>query len=63
MVDEPDRFMRSIDESGFWEVKLFYETGTRVWYASNPELNKDKYHRKYSNSQSSCKLRVVTKNA
>ncbi|AGL61871.1 hypothetical protein L336_0161 [Candidatus Saccharimonas aalborgensis] len=41
IVDEPDRFMRSIDESGFWEVKLFYETGTRVWYASNPELNKD----------------------
>lgn len=41
IVDEPDRFMRSIDESGFWEVKLFYETGTRVWYASNPELNRD----------------------
>ena len=40
IVDEPDRFMRSIDESGYWKI-LFLSAGVKVWYASNPELNKD----------------------
>ena len=40
IVDEPDRFMRSIDESGYWKV-LFLTAGVKVVYASNPELNKD----------------------
>lgn len=40
IVDEPDRFMRSIDESGYWKV-MFHTLDVRVWYASNPELNND----------------------
>lgn len=40
IVDEPDRFMRSIDESGYWKI-LFLTAEVKVWYASNPELNKD----------------------
>lgn len=40
IVDEPDRFMRSIDESGYWKI-MFHTVGVQVWYASNPELNKD----------------------
>lgn len=40
IVDEPDRFMRSIDESGYWKV-MFLTIGVKVIYASNPELNKD----------------------
>ncbi|MBH2007290.1 recombinase family protein [Candidatus Saccharibacteria bacterium] len=39
IVDEPDRFMRSIDEASYFEV-LFRQSGVTVWYASNPELNK-----------------------
>ncbi len=39
IVDEPDRFMRSIDEAAFFEV-LFRQSGVEVWYASDPELNK-----------------------
>lgn len=39
IVDEPDRFMRSIDEAAFFEV-TFKELGVVVWYASDPELNK-----------------------
>ena len=39
IVDEPDRFMRSIDEAAYFEV-LFRELGVTVWYASDPELNK-----------------------
>jgi len=39
IVDEPDRFMRSIDEAAFFEV-TFRELGVTVWYASDPELNK-----------------------
>lgn len=38
IVDEPDRFMRSIDEAAFFEVS-FRNLGVTVWYASNPELN------------------------
>ena len=39
IVDEPDRFMRSIDEAAYFEV-TFRELGVTVWYASDPELNK-----------------------
>lgn len=38
IVDEPDRFMRSIDEAAFFEV-TFMKFGVTVWYASDPELN------------------------
>lgn len=40
IVDEPDRFMRSINEAMYFEV-LFQKLGVRVWYASDPDLNKD----------------------
>lgn len=40
IVDEPDRFMRSIDESGYWKT-MFLTIGVRVFCASNPGLNKD----------------------
>lgn len=39
IVDEPDRFMRSIDEAAYFEV-TFKQLGVKVWYASDPELNK-----------------------
>lgn len=39
IVDEPDRFMRSINEAAFFEV-TFEQLGVKVWYASDPELNK-----------------------
>lgn len=39
VVDEPDRFMRSIDEAAYFEV-TFRQLGVTVWYASDPELNK-----------------------
>lgn len=39
IVDEPDRFMRSIDEAAFFEV-TFRQLGVTVWYASDPDLNK-----------------------
>lgn len=39
IVDEPDRFMRSIDEAAYFEV-TFRRLGVTVWYASDPELNK-----------------------
>ena len=38
IVDEPDRFMRSIKEANFFEV-LFEQLGVRIWYASDPDLN------------------------
>lgn len=39
IVDDPDRFMRSIDEAMYFEVS-FRTLGVEVWYACNPELNK-----------------------
>ncbi len=39
IVDEPDRFMRSMDEALYFEV-VFKELGVQVWYASDPDLNK-----------------------
>jgi DNA invertase Pin-like site-specific DNA recombinase len=40
IVDEPDRFMRSINEASYFEV-LFEILGVKVWYASESGLNKD----------------------
>ena len=40
IVDEPDRFMRSIDEAMYFEV-VFRELGVKVYYANDPELNTD----------------------
>lgn len=39
-VDEPDRFMRSIEEAFYFEVE-FGKLGVKVWYASDNELNSD----------------------
>jgi len=39
IVDEPDRFMRSIDEAAYFEV-TFRQLGVTVYYASDPDLNK-----------------------
>ncbi|NCU38346.1 recombinase family protein [Candidatus Saccharibacteria bacterium] len=38
IVDEPDRFMRSVDEGIYFEV-VFSQIGVKVWYASDPVLN------------------------
>ena len=38
IVNEPDRFMRSIDEAMYFEVE-FKKRGVTVWYAGDPELN------------------------
>ncbi len=38
IVDEPDRFMRSVDEGIYFEV-VFAQLGVKVWYASDPILN------------------------
>lgn len=38
MVDEPDRFMRSMDEAIFFEF-TFRSIGVNVWYASDSILN------------------------
>jgi DNA invertase Pin-like site-specific DNA recombinase len=40
IVDEPDRFMRSIDEAFYFEV-LFRGLGVKLWYACDPMLNTD----------------------
>ena len=38
VVDEPDRFMRSVDEAFYFEV-VFRQLNVTVWYASDPNLN------------------------
>jgi DNA invertase Pin-like site-specific DNA recombinase len=42
LIDEPDRFMRSIDEAFYFEVE-FSKHSVKVWYASDPELNSDNH--------------------
>lgn len=42
LIDEPDRFMRSIDEAFYFEVE-FSKHNVKVWYASDPELNSDNH--------------------
>ncbi len=38
IVDEPDRFMRFIDEAFYFEVE-FRQLGVKLWYASDDNLN------------------------
>jgi len=45
IVDEPDRFMRSIDEAYYIEMQ-FKLIGVRVWYASDDDLNSDQLQAK-----------------
>lgn len=45
IVDEPDRFMRSIDEAYYIEMQ-FKLIGVKVWYASDDDLNSDQLHAK-----------------
>ena len=40
IVDEPDRFMRSVEEAYYIEMQ-FKLIGVRVWYASDDDLNSD----------------------
>lgn len=40
IIDEPDRFMRSIDEAMYLEME-FKLLGVKVWYASDDDLNND----------------------
>lgn len=40
IVDEPDRFMRSVNEAMYFEV-VFEQLGVKVWYASDAALNGD----------------------
>lgn len=41
VVDEVDRFMRSVPEMFYWITKFHEEVGVKVYFASNPELNSD----------------------
>ncbi|HEU5187955.1 MAG TPA: recombinase family protein [Candidatus Saccharimonadales bacterium] len=41
IVDEIDRFMRSIDEMFYFEVLFRESVGVKVWYAEDPDLNSD----------------------
>ena len=41
IVDEVDRFMRSVSEMFYWITKFKEEAGVTVYFASNPELNTD----------------------
>lgn len=40
IVDEVDRFMRSVKELFYYEVE-FEKLGVKVWYATQPDLNSD----------------------
>lgn len=46
IVHEVDRFMRSVDELFYFEVRFREEVGVRIIYASQPELNTDDYKAK-----------------
>ena len=41
IVDEVDRFMRSVEETFYWRVRFKSEAGVKMLVASNPELNKE----------------------
>jgi DNA invertase Pin-like site-specific DNA recombinase len=41
IVDEIDRFMRSIDEMFYFEVLFRESVGVKIWYAGDPALNSD----------------------
>lgn len=63
LIDEPDRFMRSIKEAFYFETE-FEKFDVKVWYASDPELNNDnlmaKMYRfmKYFNAEGSNEERI-----
>lgn len=40
LVDEPDRFMRSVNEATYIEMEFSF-IGVKVWYASDNDLNSD----------------------
>lgn len=40
IIDEPDRFMRSVEEAFHFEVE-FRQRGVEIWYASDDQLNTD----------------------
>lgn len=40
ILDEPDRFKRSVEEAMYFEVE-FKKLGVKVWYACDDELNSD----------------------
>lgn len=46
IVHEVDRFMRSVDELFYFEVRFREEAGVRIIYASQPELNTNNYQSK-----------------
>lgn len=46
IVHEVDRFMRSVDELFYFEVRFREEVGVKIIYASQPELNTDDYKAK-----------------
>jgi DNA invertase Pin-like site-specific DNA recombinase len=46
LVHEVDRFMRSVDELFYFEVRFRNEVGVKIIYASQPELNTDDYRAK-----------------
>lgn len=46
LVHEVDRFMRSVDELFYFEVRFREEVGVRIIYASQPELNTDDHKAK-----------------
>ena len=46
IVHEVDRFMRSVDELFYFEVRFREEVGVKIIYASQPELNTDDHKAK-----------------
>ena len=39
IIDEPDRFMRSVDEAFYWETEFRERVGVQIYYASDDTLN------------------------
>lgn len=46
LVHEVDRFMRSVDELFYFEVRFKHEVGVKIIYASQPELNTSDHNAK-----------------
>ncbi len=46
LVHEVDRFMRSVDELFYFEVRFRNEVGVKIIYASQPQLNTDDHNAK-----------------
>lgn len=41
IIDEPDRFMRSIKEAYYWEGVFEHQVGVKIYYACDEQLNTD----------------------